>query len=64
VQRGHDDRGAVRIELAEDLGEESRGLTRPVRAVQLIPDRRKGLAQVPQEVWQHLANRLGFARKL
>ena len=63
-QRGHDDRGAVRVELAEDLGEEPRGLARPVRRVELIPDRRKRGAEIAQEIRQHLAHRLRLAREL
>ena len=63
-QRRDDDRGAVGIQVAEDLGEEPRGLTRAVRALQLIPDRRKRLAQIPQELRQHLAHRLRLARQL
>ena len=63
-QRGHDDGRAVRIELAEDLREEARGLTRPVRPVELIPDRRKRVAEIAQEIRQHLAHRLRLAREL
>ena len=50
--------------MTKDLGEEPCGLTRPVRALQLIPDCRKRLAQIPQEIGQHLAHRLRLARQL
>ncbi len=52
------------VELAEDLGEEPRGLPRSVRAVELIPDRRKRVAEIAQEIRQHLADRLRLAREL
>ena len=63
-QRRHDDGGALGVELAEDFGEEPRGVARPVRRVELIPDRRKRRAEIAQEIRQHLAHRLRLAREL
>ena len=52
------------IELAADLRKQARGFTRPVRPVELIPDRSKWVGQIAQEIRQHLTYRLRLARQL
>ena len=57
-QRRHDHGRDVGLELAQDSGEVPRGLPRPMRAVELIPDRRKRVSEIAQKIRQHLADRL------
>src|SRR5204863_1932968 len=55
---------AARLELAEDFGEEPRGLARTVALMEMRPHRRKRIAEVPQQIREHLPHGLGFPREL